>query len=98
MPVVEPLSPWSEQPEDDAPLERQLSRGFAAVPEPVPLPSIARQRVPLVCATGRHAVQAAGARFDGRRSRSRRLRRGRGRVGQPALAQPETCGRHAYRA
>jgi hypothetical protein len=45
MAMVEPLSPWAEGKEDDLPLDRQLSRLFAAVPEPKPLTEFARQRV-----------------------------------------------------
>jgi TolA-binding protein len=45
MPSVEPLTPWSREAEDDAPLERRLSRLFVAVPEPGSLSEPARQRV-----------------------------------------------------
>jgi hypothetical protein len=45
MSMVEPLSPWAENTESDAPVERRISRLFAAVPEPAPLPDRARQRV-----------------------------------------------------
>jgi len=47
MSMVEPLSPWAEGPDDNTPLERQLSRLFGAVPEPGALPDFARQRVAL---------------------------------------------------
>ncbi len=45
MSMVDPLAPWAERPEHDAPFERRVSRLFAAVPDPSPLPERARQRV-----------------------------------------------------
>jgi len=47
MAMVEPLLPWAEGKEDEAPLERQLSQLFIAVPEPKPLADGSRQRVAL---------------------------------------------------
>jgi hypothetical protein len=47
MSTVDPLSPWSEGPEGDSPLDRRLSRVFGAVPEPRALPEISRQRLAL---------------------------------------------------
>jgi hypothetical protein len=45
MSMVEPLTPWADGAEEDSPLDRQMSRLFAAVPEPEALPERARQRV-----------------------------------------------------
>jgi hypothetical protein len=45
MPMVDPLAPWADGPEDDSPLDRQLSTVFRAVPEPGALPELSRQRV-----------------------------------------------------
>jgi hypothetical protein len=45
MPMLEPLSPWANEPEGDAPLDRQLSHVFGAVPEPSALPEFSRQRL-----------------------------------------------------
>jgi TolA-binding protein len=45
MSTLEPLSPWAEGTDENAPPERQLSQLFAAVPEPTPLADFARQRV-----------------------------------------------------
>jgi hypothetical protein len=45
MPMLEPLSPWANEPEGDAPLDRQLSQVFGAVPEPSALPEFSRQRL-----------------------------------------------------
>src|SRR5437868_4376717 len=39
MSMVEPLSPWAESNSDDAPVERQLSRLFSAVPAPAAEPT-----------------------------------------------------------
>jgi TolA-binding protein len=47
MASVDPLLPWAEAAEDDAPLERRMSRLFASVPSPEPLGDVARQRVAL---------------------------------------------------
>jgi TolA-binding protein len=49
---VDPLLPWAEAAEDDAPLERQMSRLFAGVPSPRSLGDVARQRVALRLRTG----------------------------------------------
>jgi TolA-binding protein len=59
MSMVEPLSPWAEATQDNTPLERQLSRLFAAVPEPTALPDRARQRLALRLLTR----ASRGARF-----------------------------------
>jgi hypothetical protein len=45
MPMHEPLAPWADEPAGDAPLDRQLSRVFGAVPEPSALPDFSRQRL-----------------------------------------------------
>jgi len=45
MATAEPLTRWSEEPEDDAPLERRLLRLFSAVPAPASLSDLARRRV-----------------------------------------------------
>lgn len=45
MSMLEPLSPWADEPEGDTLLDRQLSHVFGAVPEPSPLPEFARQRL-----------------------------------------------------
>lgn len=45
MSTLEPLSPWAEGTNEDAPPGRQLSQLFAAVPEPTPLAEFSRQRV-----------------------------------------------------
>ena len=52
MSTVEPLSPWAEGGEDDSPFDRRLSRLFAAVPGPTPLPEHSRQRVARRLRTG----------------------------------------------
>ncbi len=53
MSIGERLSPWAEGTADDSPLERQVSRLFAAVPAPTPLADHARQRVALRLRGGR---------------------------------------------
>lgn len=45
MSTLEPLSPWAESIDENAPPEPQLSQLFAAMPEPTPLADFARQRV-----------------------------------------------------
>jgi hypothetical protein len=45
MTVVEPLTPWSEAAEHDTELERNLSKLLRSMPEPEPLPELARRRV-----------------------------------------------------
>jgi TolA-binding protein len=45
MSTREPLSPWAEGTDENAPPERPLAQLFAAVPEPPPLGDFARQRV-----------------------------------------------------
>jgi len=45
MSTLEPLSPWAESTDENAPSEPQLSQLFAAVPEPTALADFARQRV-----------------------------------------------------
>ncbi len=52
MSTVDPLSPWAEGTEEDSPLDRRLSRLFAAVPRPTPLADHSRQRVALRLRTG----------------------------------------------
>lgn len=44
---VDPLTPWADGPAGGAPLERRIADLFAAVPEPAPVPDLARQRVAL---------------------------------------------------
>jgi hypothetical protein len=45
MRMVEPLSPWADGLVDDSPLDGRIADLFGAVPEPAPLPDVARQRV-----------------------------------------------------
>lgn len=45
MSTLEPLSPWAESTDENAPPEPQLSQLFRAMPEPTPLADFARQRV-----------------------------------------------------
>jgi hypothetical protein len=58
MPMLEPLSPWADEPEGDTLLDRQLSHVFGAVPEPSALPEFSRQR--LAVRLRKHRRRGAG--------------------------------------